>query len=165
MKRIILFTTVLVFSLPSYALESSSTFDAFNENDPVIEHLRLAMENVDELQYSLKRCAGLLLAGGTAMHKLSKEENAQEMVDLGEQLMEFLAKFQITNIQQKELTQDNFNVVYGKNAGEVMAFNRKYYLRFERNFKNTGQLIEQDPFLADESLYCVGIHNQIFGDN
>ena len=65
--------------------------------DPIIDHLRLAMEDDKELQYSFKRCAGLFLASGTALHKLVEENHpdAQQYVDLGEELMEYLAKYQI----------------------------------------------------------------------
>ena len=37
--------------------------------NPIIDHLRLAMEDDKELEYSLKRCSGLFLASGTALFK------------------------------------------------------------------------------------------------
>ena len=47
------------------------------------------MEDDKHLEYSLKRCAGLFLASGTALHKLVEENHpdAQVYVDLGEDLM------------------------------------------------------------------------------
>ena len=135
------------------------------EQDPIIEHLKLSMGNLDEFQYSLKRCAGLLLASGTAMHKLSKEQGAQEFVDMGEDLMEFLAKFQITKILEKELTQETFSRVYRDNIKKVLEFNKLYYLRFQNNFKERKLLIKQDSFLTEEVTFCVGVHDQLLRIN
>jgi len=135
------------------------------EQDPIIEHLKLSMGDLDEFQYSLKRCAGLLLASGTAMHKLSKEQGAQEFVDIGEDLMEFLAKFQITKILEKELTQETFSKVYRGNIKKVQEFNKLYYLRFQNNFRERKLLIEQDSFLTGEVTFCMGVHDQLLRIN
>ena len=71
--------------------------------DPILKHLELAMEDDKHLKYSLKRCAGLFLATGTTLHKLVEENHpdAQVFVDFGENLMEFLAKYQITIINER----------------------------------------------------------------
>ena len=153
---------LVVCSTPSKTLEP---FSAFNEKDPIINHLKLAMKDFDEFQYSLERCAGLLLAAGTAMHKFTEDKKAQESVDMGEDLMEYLAKFQIIKIQKKKLNNEIFNQVYRQNIAQVQTFNRAYYKRFAKNFKETGNLNEEDKFISDEFLYCLGFHEQLIGSN
>ena len=105
MKKLIL--TLLIFLVSSLPAKADDPLVL----DPIIDHLRLAMEDDKELQYSLKRCAGLFLASGTALHKLVEENNpdAQKYVDLGEELMEYLAKYQIIVLDSNELTQEEFN--------------------------------------------------------
>ena len=134
--------------------------------DPIIDHLRLAMEDDKELQYSLKRCAGLFLASGTALHKLVEENHpdAQQFVDLGEELMEFLAKYQISVIDNNELTQEVFNKTYRNNIEEVQRMNKRYYARMSDNFSSTGYITENDQPLADEIFYCLGSHEQLIGE-
>ena len=154
-------TTILVMIILACPIQAANNL----EQDPIIEHLKLSMGNLDEFQYSLKRCAGLLLASGTAMHKLSKEQGAQEFVDMGEDLMEFLAKFQITKILEKELTQETFSRVYRDNIKKVLEFNKLYYLRFQNNFKERKLLIKQDSFLTEEVTFCIGIHDQLLRIN
>ena len=154
-------TTILVMIILACPIQAANNL----EQDPIIEHLKLSMGNLDEFQYSLKRCAGLLLASGTAMHKLSKEQGAQEFVDMGEDLMEFLAKFQITKILEKELTQETFSKVYRDNIKKVLEFNKLYYLRFQNNFKEQKLLIKKDSFLTEEVTFCVGVHDQLLRIN
>ena len=154
-------TTILVMIILACPIQAANNL----EQDPIIEHLKLSMGNLDEFQYSLKRCAGLLLASGTAMHKLSKEQGAQEFVDMGEDLMEFLAKFQITKILEKELTQETFSRVYRDNIKKVLEFNKLYYLRFQNIFKERKLLIKQDSFLTEEVTFCVGVHDQLLRIN
>ena len=153
--------TIVVMIILTCSIQAANNF----EQNPIIEHLKLSMSDLDEFQYSLKRCAGLLLASGTAMHKLSKEQGAQEVVDMGEDLMEFLAKFQITKFFGKELTQEIFSKVYRDNIEEVQKFNRLYYLRFQNNFKEQKLLIEQDFFLKEEVISCMGVHDQLLRVN
>ena len=153
--------TIVVMIILTCSIQAANNF----EQNPIIEHLKLSMSDLDEFQYSLKRCAGLLLASVTAMHKLSKEQGAQEVVDMGEDLMEFLAKFQITKFFGKELTQEIFSKVYRDNIEEVQKFNRLYYLRFQNNFKEQKLLIEQDSFLKEEVISCMGVHDQLLRVN
>ena len=110
MKKLIL--TLLIFLVSSLPVKADDPLVL----DPIIDHLRLAMEDDKELQYSLKRCAGLFLASGTALHKLVEENHpdAQQYVDLGEELMEYLAKYQIIVLDSNELTQEEFNKTYRK---------------------------------------------------
>ena len=124
------------------------------------------MEDDKELQYSLKRCAGLFLASGTALHKLVEENHpdAQQFVDLGEELMEYLAKYQIIVIDSSELTQEAFNKTYRKNIEEIQSMNRSYFARMSDNFSTSGMLIEDDGPLYDDVFTCLGFHEQIFGD-
>lgn len=157
-KSIITIVVIIILACPIQAANNL-------EQDPIIEHLKLSMGDLDEFQYSLKRCAGLLLASGTAMHKLSKEQGDQEFVDMGEDLMEFLAKFQITKILEKELTQETFSKVYRGNIKKVQEFNKLYYLRFQNNFKERKLLIEQDSFLTEEVTFCMGVHDQLLRIN
>ena len=154
-------TTILVMIILACPIQAANNL----EQDPIIEHLKLSMDDLDEFQYSLKRCAGLLLASGTAMHKLSKEQGAQEFVDIGEDLMEFLAKFQITKILEKELTQETFSKVYRDIIKKVLEFNKLYYLRFQNNFKEQKLLIKKDSFLTEEVTFCVGVHDQLLRIN
>ena len=156
-----LIITIVVMIILTCSIQAANNF----EQNPIIEHLKLSMSDLDEFQYSLKRCAGLLLASVTAMHKLSKEQGAQEVVDMGEDLMEFMAKFQITKIFGKELTQEIFSKVYRDNIEEVQKFNRLYYLRFQNNFKEQKLLIEQDSFLKEEVISCMGVHDQLLRVN
>ena len=134
--------------------------------DPIIDYLRLAMEDDKELEYSLKRCAGLFLASGTALHKLVEENHpdAQKYVDWGEELMEFLAKYQISVIDNNKLTQEQFNKTYRKNIEEVMRMNRSYYARMSDNFSTSGTITENDVPLGDDVFTCMGFHEQIFGN-
>ncbi len=134
--------------------------------DPIIDHLRLAMEDDKELKYSLKRCAGLFLASGTALHQLAEENHpdAQQYVDLGEELMEYLAKYQIIVIDSNELTQEEFNKTYRGNIKEVQRMNKRYFSRMSDNFSTYGTLIEDDSPLYDDVFTCMGFHEQIFGD-
>ena len=134
--------------------------------DPIIDHLRFAMEDDKELQYSLKRCAGLFLASGTALHKLVEENHpdAQQYVDLGEELMEFLAKYQIIVLDSNDLTQEEFNKTYRKNIKEVQRMNRRYYTRMSDNFLTSGSITENDVPLGDDVFTCMGFHDQILGD-
>ena len=94
--------------------------------DPILKHLELAMEDDKHLKYSLKRCAGLFLATGTTLYKLVEENHpdAQVFVDFGENLMKFLTKYQITIINESELTQDEFNIIYRSNIEEVQRMNK-----------------------------------------
>ena len=69
MKKLIL--TLLIFLVSSLPVKADDPLVL----DPIIDHLRLAMEDDKELQYSLKRCAGLFLASGTALHKLVEENH------------------------------------------------------------------------------------------
>ena len=98
--------------------------------DPILKHLELAMEDDKHLKYSLKRCAGLFLATGTTLHKLVEESHpdAQVFVDFGENLMKFLAKYQITIINESELTQVEFDKTYRGNIEEVQRMNKRYQL-------------------------------------
>ena len=61
----------------------------------------------------MRRCIGLLPETGTALHKLMKDEKAQESVDLGEDLIGVLAKAQI-QFEGKELSQDILHFFYKK---------------------------------------------------
>jgi len=158
MKKLILALLIfLVFILPVKADDPLVL-------DPIIDHLRLAMEDDKELQYSLKRCAGLFLASGTALHKLVEDPDAQQYVDLGEELMEYLAKYQIIVIDSSELTQEAFNKTYRKNIEEVQRMNRSYYARISDNFSTSGTIIENDVPLGDDVFTCIGFHEQIFGN-
>jgi len=158
MKKLILALLIfLVFILPVKADDPLVL-------DPIIDHLRLAMEDDKELQYSLKRCAGLFLASGTALHKLVEDPDAQQYVDLGEELMEYLAKYQIIVIDSSELTQEAFNKTYRKNIEEVQRINRSYYARMSDNFSTSGTIIENDVPLGDDVFTCIGFHEQIFGN-
>ena len=98
--------------------------------DPILKHLELAMEDDKHLEYSLKRCAGLFLATGTSLHKIVEENHpdAQVFVDFGENLMKFLAKYQITVINESELTQVEFDKTYRGNIEEVQRMNKRYQL-------------------------------------
>jgi len=158
MKKLILALLIfLVFILPVKADDPLVL-------DPIIDHLRLAMEDDKELQYSLKRCAGLFLASGTALHKLVEDPDAQQYVDLGEELMEYLAKYQIIVIDSSELTQEAFNKTYRKNIEEVQRMNRSYFARMSDNFSTSGTIIENDVPLGDDVFTCIGFHEQIFGN-
>ena len=160
MKKLIL--TLLIFLVSSLPVKADDPLVL----DPIIDHLRLAMEDDKELQYSLKRCAGLFLASGTALHKLVEENHpdAQQFVDLGEELMEFLAKYQISVIDNYELTQELFNKTYRKNIEEVQRMNRSYYARMSDNFSTSGTITENDVPLGDDVFTCMGFHEQIFSD-
>ena len=158
MKKLILTLLIfLVFILPVNADDPLVL-------DPIIDHLRLAMEDDKELQYSLKRCAGLFLASGTALHKLVEDPDAQQFVDLGEELMEYLAKYQIIVIDSSELTQESFNKTYSNNIEEVQRMNKRYYARMSDNFSTSGTITENDVPLGDDVFTCMGFHEQIFGD-
>ena len=158
MKKLIL--TLLIFLVSSLPVKADDPLVL----DPIIDHLRLAMEDDKELQYSLKRCAGIFLASGTALHKLVEDPDAQQYVDLGEELMEYLAKYQIIVIDSSELTQEAFNKTYRKNIEEVQRMNRSYYARMSDNFSTSGTIIENDVPLGDDVFTCIGFHEQIFGD-
>ena len=158
MKKLILTLLIfLVFILPVKADDPLVL-------DPIIDHLRLAMEDDKELQYSLKRCAGLFLASGTALHKLVEDPDAQQFVDLGEELMEYLAKYQIIVIDSSKLTQEAFNKTYRKNIEEVQRINRRYFARMSDNFSTSGTITENDEPLGDDVFTCIGFHEQIFGN-
>lgn len=135
--------------------------------DPILKHLQLAMEDDKHLEYSLKRCAGLFLASGTALHKLVEENHpdAQVYVDLGEDLMEFLAEYQIAVINESELTQDEFNKTYRSNIQEVQRMNKRYQSRMRKNFSTSGTLTEDDIPLANDVWHCLGFHEQLFPSN
>ena len=158
MKKLILALLIFLVSISSIKAEDPLVAD------PIINHLRLAMEDDKELQYSLKRCAGLFLASGTALHKLVEDPDAQQYVDLGEGLMEYLAKYQIIVIDSSELTQESFNKTYSNNIEEVQRMNRSYYARMSDNFSTSGTIIENDVPLGDDVFTCIGFHEQIFGD-
>jgi len=160
MKKPILALLIFLVSISSIKAEDPLVAD------PIINHLRLAMEDDKELQYSLKRCAGLFLASGTALHKLVEENHpdAQQFVDLGEELMEYLAKYQIIVIDSSELTQESFNKTYSNNIEEVQRMNKRYYARMSDNFSTSGTIIENDVPLGDDVFTCIGFHEQIFGD-
>ena len=161
MKKLILPLLIfLVFILPVKADDPLAL-------DPIINHLKLAMEDDEELEYSLKRCAGLFLASGTALHQLVEENhpNSQQYVDFGEELMEYLAKYQITVIESNELTQEGFSKTYRSNIEEIQRMNRHYFYRMSDNFSTSGALIEGDGPLYDDVSTCLGFHEQIFGDH
>ena len=160
MKKLIL--TLLIFLGSSLPVKADDPLVL----DTIIDHLRLAMEDDKELQYSLKRCAGLFLASGTALHKLVEENHpdAQKYVDWGEELMEFLAKYQISVIDNNKLTQELFNKTYRKNIEEVMRMNRSYYARMSDNFSSTRYITENDQPLTDEVFHCLGFHEQLIGE-
>ena len=158
MKKLIL--TLLIFLVSSLSVKADDPLVL----DPIIDHLRLAMEDDKELQYSLKRCAGLFLASGTALHKLVEDPDAQQYVDLGEELMEYLAKYQIIVIDSSELTQESFNKTYSNNIEEVQRMNRSYYARMSDNFSTSGTIIENDVPLGDDVFTCIGFHEQILGN-
>ena len=134
--------------------------------DPIIDHLRAAMEDDRQMEYSLRRCAGLLLASGTALHQLVEKNHpdAQPYVDLGEELMEYLAKYQIIVMGNNELTQETFDKAYRSNVKEVMRMNRRAFARMKGNYSTYGTLIENDGPLTDEVFYCIGFHNQLLGE-
>ena len=145
------------------AVLSNHLYEGFEE-DPIINSARRATSgDMDAFQYTLRRCSGLLLAAGTALHKLMKDEKAQESVDLGEDLIGELAKAQI-QFEGKELTQDIFNSFYKKNLPSVSRFNKLYRDRFQRNFTVSNTLIEKDPLMHEETTVCVGIHYQLLGE-
>ena len=158
MKKLIL--TLLIFLVSSLPVKADDPLVL----DPIIDHLRLAMEDEKELEYSLKRCAGLFLASGTALHKLVEDPDAQQFVDLGEELMEYLAKYQIIVIDNSELTQEAFNKTYSNNIEEVQRMNRSYYARMSDNFSTSGTITENDEPLGDDVFTCLGFHEQIFGN-
>jgi hypothetical protein len=160
MKKLILALLIFLVSISSVKAEDPLVAD------PIINHLRLAMEDDKELEYSLKRCAGLFLASGTALHKLVEENHpdAQQFVDLGEELMEYLAKYQIIVIDISELTQESFNKTYSNNIEEIQRMNRSYYARMSDNFSTSGTIIENDVPLGDDVFTCIGFHEQIFGN-
>jgi len=160
MKKPILALLIFLVSISSIKAEDPLVAD------PIINHLRLAMEDDKELQYSLKRCAGLFLASGTALHKLVEENHpdAQQFVDLGEELMEYLAKYQIIVIDSSELTQESFNKTYSNNIEEVQRMNKRYYARMSDNFSTSGTITENDEPLGDDVFTCMGFHEQIFGN-
>ena len=158
MKKLILALLIFLVSISSIKAEDPLVAD------PIINHLRLAMEDDKELEYSLKRCAGLFLASGTALHKLVEDPDAQQFVDLGEELMEYLAKYQIIVIDSSELTQEAFNKTYRKNIEEVQRMNRRYYTRMSDNFSSTGCITKTDQPLAEEIFHCLRFHKQLIGD-
>ena len=135
--------------------------------DPILKHLELAMEDDKHLKYSLKRCAGLFLATGTSLHKLADENHpdAQVFVDFGENLMKFLAKYQITIINESELTQVEFDKTYRSNIEEVQRMNKRYQSRMRNNFSTFGTLTEDDEPLANDVWHCLGFHEQLFPSN
>ena len=135
--------------------------------DPILKHLELAMEDDKHLKYSLKRCAGLFLATGTSLHKLVDENHpdAQVFVDFGENLMKFLAKYQITIINESELTQVEFDKTYRSNIEEVQRMNKRYQSRMRKNFSTFGTLTEDDEPLANDVWHCLGFHEQLFPSN
>ena len=135
--------------------------------DPILKHLELAMEDDKHLKYSLKRCAGLFLATGTTLHKLVEENHpdAQVFVDFGENLMKFLAKYQITIISESELTQVEFDKTYRSNIEEVQRMNKRYQSRMRKNFSTFGTLTEDDEPLANDVWHCLGFHEQLFPSN
>ena len=135
--------------------------------DPILKHLELAMEDDKHLKYSLKRCAGLFLATGTTLHKLVEENHpdAQVFVDFGENLMEFLAKYQITVINESELTQVEFDKSYRGNIEEVQRMNKRYQSRMRKNFSTFGTLTEDDEPLANDLWHCLGFNEQLFPSN
>ena len=135
--------------------------------DPILKHLELAMEDDKHLKYSLKRCAGLFLATGTTLHKLVDENHpdAQVFVDFGENLMKFLAKYQITIINESELTQVEFDKTYRSNIEEVQRMNKRYQSRMRKNFSTFGTLTEDDEPLANDVWHCLGFHEQLFPSN
>ena len=131
------------------------------DKDPIRNRAKRATSgDIDAFQYTLRRCSGLLLAAGTALHKLMKDEKAQESVDLGEDLIGVLAKAQI-QFEGKELTQDLFNSFYKKNLPSVSSFNKLYRDRFQKNFTISNTLIEKDPLIQEETRVCVGIPFQL----
>ena len=135
--------------------------------DPILKHLELAMEDDKHLKYSLKRCAGLFLATGTSLQKLVDENHpdAQVFVDFGENLMKFLAKYQITIINESELTQVEFDKTYRSNIEEVQRMNKRYQSRMRKNFSTFGTLTEDDEPLANDVWHCLGFHEQLFPSN
>ena len=135
--------------------------------DPILKHLELAMEDDKHLKYSLKRCAGLFLATGTTLHKLVEENHpdAQVFVDFGENLMKFLVKYQITIINENELTQVEFDKTYRSNIEEVQRMNKRYQSRMRKNFSTFGTLTEDDEPLANDVWHCLGLHGQLFPSN
>ena len=135
--------------------------------DPILKHLELAMEDDKHLKYSLKRCAGLFLATGTTLHKLVEENHpdAQVFVDFGENLMKFLVKYQITIINESELTQVEFDKTYRSNIEEVQRMNKRYQSRMRKNFSTFDTLTEDDEPLANDVWHCLGFHEQLFPSN
>ena len=135
--------------------------------DPILKHLELAMEDDKHLEYSLKRCAGLFLATGTTLHKIVEENHpdTQVFVDFGENLMKFLAKYQITVINESELTQVEFDKTYRGNIEEVQRMNKRYQSRMRKNFSTFGTLTEDDEPLSNDVWHCLGFHEQLFPSN
>ena len=135
--------------------------------DPILKHLELAMEDDKHLEYSLKRCAGLFLATGTTLHKIVEENHpdTQVFVDFGENLMEFLAKYQITIINESELTQVEFDKTYRSNIEEVQRMNKRYQSRMRKNFSTFGSSTEDDEPLGNNLWNCLGFHEQLFPSN
>ena len=135
--------------------------------DPILKHLELAMEDDKHLEYSLKRCSGLFLATGTTLHKIVEENHpdTQAFVDFGENLMKFLAKYQITVINESELTQVEFDKTYRGNIEEVQRMNKRYQSRMRKNFSTFGTLTEDDEPLSNDVWHCLGFHEQLFPSN
>ena len=158
-----LFLTLLIFLISTSPINAEDPLVA----DPILKHLELAMEDDKHLEYSLKRCAGLFLASGTTLHKLVEENHpdAQVYVDLGEDLMEFLAKYQITVINESELTQVEFDKSYRGNIEEVQRMNKRYQSRMRKNFSTFGTLTEDDEPLSNDVWHCLGFHEQLFPSN
>ena len=158
-----LFLTLLIFLISTSPINAEDPLVA----DPILNHLKLAMEDDKHLEYSLKRCAGLFLATGTALHKPLEENHpdAQVYVDFGENLMEFLAKYQITVINESDLTQVEFDKTYRSNIEEVQRMNKRYQSRMRKNFSTFGTLTEDDESLANDVWHCLGFHEQLFPSN
>ncbi len=135
------------------------------EEDPIVNSSKRATSgDFEAFKYSLRRCSGLLLVVGAVLHKLIKNEKAQESVDLGEDLIEVLAKTQI-QFEGKELTQDIFNSVYQSDLPSVSKFNKLYRDRLQRNFTLSNTQIEKDPLMQEETTVCVGINNQLLRES
>ena len=148
---------------------------------PVLEHMQAAMKGTtkqEELQYSLIRCAGLLYGAANAEHQrvadavVDKKKRtklllgpqkglAKKLKGFGENLhrvaMMLQLKFDGSANNEKSEKKSSLHVNLRVNDFSLMYTNRMF-----NNLKSDGTVIKNDKLLEEDTVHCIGMHQQMF---
>lgn len=164
MKFSILGATVFVLLFLPATVVNASTPD-FDISKPVLPYLKEGSDgDMLSLEYSLKRCTGLMFAVGTAYAQLRNEpDNGQQFVDVGEGLASVLTQIQIKLTDKEDITQEKYQVRYRGNLADMMKFNRLYSLKIRPVLSETDDLSSFGYPISDDFVACVGTYEQFGG--